>query len=322
MTGLLHRGFMNRGVMNCGVMHRGVADPRNLAVSASAVTPGKPVKRGSLNSGESGYALLILIFFVALMLVAASTVGLKVVTQGQREKEMELEWRGKQYVRGVKLYSRKNGRFPKSIEDLVKPGVGVRFMRKEYKDPVNTADGSWRLIYVGPAGQLMGSVKAGGHVGLFPGIAGAGVKPVVAGATPAGSISGLTEGSASDPGFSARRSEKFEIMSSTPKPSEDDPFGAKSIASGVGSDGKIIGGNIIGVASKIDKRSIRVYEGGETYREWEFIYDPSKDRGIIGQPGMHLGNPAGGLGNNPNQNRNQNPNSDFPFRRGRRPPRR
>src|SRR5260370_10922475 len=69
-------------------------------------------------------------------------------------------WRGKQYVRGIKLFYRKNGRFPTSVDDLVKPKVGsLRFMRQAYKDPMNKEDGTWRLIYVGAAGQLIGSLK-------------------------------------------------------------------------------------------------------------------------------------------------------------------
>jgi len=263
---------------------------------------------------QSGYALLMLVFVAALMLVAASTIGLKVATQGQRQREMELEWRGKQYARGVKLFSRKNGRFPKSIEELVKPGVGVRFMRKAYKDPMNTGDGTWRLIYVGPAGQLIGSSKAGSRVGLLPGVAGAGVRPAMAGATPAGAMPGSSDSSFSEP-TKGERPLKSGVAPAA-KAASDDPFGAQSISTGLGSDGRIIGGNIIGVGSKVDKNSLRVYEGASTYREWEFLYDPSKDRTIVGQPGTQVGAPAGASG----IDRNANPND--PFRRGRRPPRR
>lgn len=294
-----------------------------------SLRPAGPVEVRKARGRESGYALLMVIFFAAVMLVAASTIGLRVSTQGQREREMELEWRGKQYIRGVKMYYRKNGRFPRSMDDLTKPGVGIRFMRKAYKDPFSTDEGSgWRLIYVGPAGQLIGSVKAGSRVGLF-GVAGAGVRPVMAGATPAGAMSsGMgTSGSSTDSTDtgSAFGSSSFGngqrggrgaigATGSFSKSSSDDPFGSQSLSTGVGSDGTIVGGNIIGVASKIDKSSIRVYDGGTTYREWEFIYDPSKDRTTVGQPGTQIGTPIGAPGTNPKVD----PNS--PFRRGRRPP--
>ena len=106
-------------------------------------------------SCQDGYALMMVIFFTALMLIGAMAVAPRILQEGKREKEKEMIWRGRQYVRGVKLYYRKMGRFPTSVDDLTKPKTGsLRFMRQAYKDPMNAEDGSWRLIYVGPAGQL------------------------------------------------------------------------------------------------------------------------------------------------------------------------
>ena len=104
--------------------------------------------------------MLILVFLTTLVLVASLSIGLRVLTQGRREKEQDMIWRGKQYTRGIKLYYQKFGRFPTSMDQLVKPSMGnIRFMRQAYKDPMNKEDGSWRLIYVGPAGNLIGSLK-------------------------------------------------------------------------------------------------------------------------------------------------------------------
>src|ERR1700686_2554945 len=109
---------------------------------------------------QSGFALLMVLFLTTVVLLGAMAAAPYVRTEAQREKEQEMIWRGKQYVRGVKLYYRKMGRFPTSIDDLTKPKLGsLRFMRQAYKDPMNGEDGSWRLIYVGPAGQLIGSLK-------------------------------------------------------------------------------------------------------------------------------------------------------------------
>src|SRR5690348_14432811 len=112
---------------------------------------------------EKGYALLLVIFMATMLLMLATMAAPNIKTEGQREKEKEMIWRGQQYARGIKLYYRKLGRFPTSIDDLTKPKVGsLRFMRQAYKDPMNAQDGSWRLIYVGPAGQLIGSLKPPG----------------------------------------------------------------------------------------------------------------------------------------------------------------
>jgi hypothetical protein len=60
-----------------------------------------------------------------------------------------------------------------------------------------------------------------------------------------------------------------------------------------------MGGNIIGVGSKINKSSIIIYEKAKNYRLFEFIWDPSKDTIGAGQPGMQTGT---GLGQVPGQN--------------------
>jgi type II secretory pathway pseudopilin PulG len=53
--------------------------------------------------------------------------------------------------------------------------------------------------------------------------------------------------------------------------------------------GSIAVGSIAGVASKVEKHSIKVYNEREKYNEWEFIYDFSKDRTGAGQMAGQLG---------------------------------
>ena len=111
-------------------------------------------------TGERGYALMMAVFLMTVMLIATITAATSVRTERQREKEEEMIWRGKQYVRAIKLYYRKNGKFPTKLDDLIKPKQGsLRYLRQAYTDPMNKEDGTWRLIYVGPAGQLIGSLK-------------------------------------------------------------------------------------------------------------------------------------------------------------------
>jgi hypothetical protein len=100
----------------------------------------------------------MVVFLAATMIIAASAAVPNLLIQGQREKEEELIWRGEQYVRAIRLYYRKYGRFPQSIEDLHKSRNQLRFLRKPYPELMNRKDGSWRLIYVAPGGQLIGSI--------------------------------------------------------------------------------------------------------------------------------------------------------------------
>ncbi len=268
---------------------------------------------------ERGYALLMVIFMTTMLLILATMVAPNIKTEGQREKEKEMIWRGKQYARGIKLYYRKLGRFPTSVDDLTKPKVGsLRFMRQAYKDPMNAQDGSWRLIYVGPAGQLIGSLKPPGANLQFGQAQGMGT-PVAAMAGPVapnsgfGSVLGQAIGqvgslnpqgqggtqpaSSTGPGVNPLSSSNPSNPTATTGPavSADQSTGASGDAPiPDGDTPTIMGGNIIGVGSKINKKSVMVYDKAKNYRLFEFIWDPSKDTFGMGQPGMQTGTGLGG----------------------------
>ena len=258
-------------------------------------------------SGERGYALLVVLFLVTLLVISTAAVAPNILTAGRREKEKELIWRGKQYTRGVKLYYRKMGRFPTSLDDLTKPKIGsLRFMRQQYKDPMNKEDGAWRFIYVGPAGQLIGSLKPPQQNLLLPGAGNIG--------TPASALNGPS--APAQPGGiggqggllpSANSGTNPPGATGTPVSADQGSAGSSGQAIPSGDTPTIVGGNIIGVGSKIDKSSIIVYERAKNYRLFEFVWDPSKDRIGAGQAGMQtgtgLGQPAGQpIGQQPGQN--------------------
>lgn len=56
-----------------------------------------------------------------------------------------------------------------------------------------------------------------------------------------------------------------------------------------GAPGSQIGGGIAGVASKVEKQSIKVYNDHDRYNEWEFIYDFAQDRTGAGRMAGALG---------------------------------
>jgi len=258
---------------------------------------------------ERGYALLVIIFLVTALLISTMVVVPNILTEGRREKEKEMIWRGNQYARGVKLYFRKFGRFPTSLDDLTKPKLGsLRFMRQVYKDPMNQEDGSWRFIYVGPAGQLIGSLKppqnlrfpqAGGVGTPANAVNGPGGAPAQPGATgqqgPGGTQPGGTTSGTNPP-----------ATTGTPEGTDQSDSGSNPQAIPTGDTPTIIGGNIIGVGSKINRSSIIVYDKAKNYRLFEFIWDPSKDNFGAGQPGMQtgagLGQQIGSPGLQPSQN--------------------
>jgi type II secretory pathway pseudopilin PulG len=255
-------------------------------------------RQTTLKRGEGGYGLLLVIFLITVLLILAVSVAPNILNAGRREREKEMIWRGKQYTRGVKLYFRKMGRFPTSLDDLTKPKIGsLRFMRQAYKDPMNATDGSWRLIYVGPAGQLIGSLKPQQQNVLFP-----------QGVTPANALNGTVN--PAQPGTIGQSVQGGTQLGGSN--SSTNPTGASGTPAGTDqSDSSsnpqpiptedispIIGGNIIGVGSKINQSSIIVYEHAKNYRLFEFIWDPAKDALGIGQPGRQTGT---GLGQGPGQ---------------------
>ncbi len=282
----------------------------------------RPRTAGKRN--EHGYALLVVVFLTTVLLISTVSIAPNVLTEGRREKETEMIWRGKQYTRGVKLYYRKMGRFPTSLDDLTKPKLGsLRFMRQAYKDPMNKEDGSWRFIYVGPAGQLIGSLKPRQNL-QFPQAGGIG--------TPANALNGAANSAQSDAlgkpgGFGqpggigqpnagaqsgqtgtqpAGSTSGSNPPSTTGTPVSADQGDASSNPSPIpsGDTPTIIGGNIIGVGSKVDKSSIIIYDKAKNYRLFEFIWDPSKDTFGVGQPGLQTGT---GLGQPVGQPLGQNP---------------
>jgi len=99
---------------------------------------------------ESGYTLLIALLIVATILLITAAAAPNIYVEGRRDRDEEMIWRGQQYTRAIGLYYRKYGHYPNTIDDLVKSDNQIRFLRQAYKDPMNTDDGSWRLIYVGP----------------------------------------------------------------------------------------------------------------------------------------------------------------------------
>ncbi len=242
---------------------------------------------------QAGYTLLMVVFMVASMMIAAAAVAPNLLTQGRREKEAETVWRGEQYERAIGLYYRKFGKYPTKIEDLTKQTNGLRFLRQAYKDPMNADDGSWRFIYVNPAnGQLIGSLRQTSllQTALSPqGILGL---SSLTGGIPVLQSPGATTNQQTGTGPPGQQTPTTTNTATTGNPLESQPQPLT---------GAVLGGNIIGVGSKIKKPSLRIYQGGDTYQTWEFIWNPMGQSALPGQT------PA-----NPNQNPTAAPNGAPP----------
>ncbi len=216
---------------------------------------------------EAGYTVLMVIFFVATLALVATVATPNLLNQGRREREEEMVWRGKQYVRAIRLYYQSNGRFPPSLEELTEPNAaGVHFLRKVYADPMNPSDGSWREIYVAPSGELTGSVRYKSLQEIAVSNALNGAAPVAPSGAPGNAPAQQQPGEQPDPASPVSTAEPVSAGSFQPD------------------GGTVFGASLIGLGSKTKRPSLRIYEGGETYYEWEFIWNPLA-HGITTLPG-------------------------------------
>jgi type II secretory pathway pseudopilin PulG len=250
---------------------------------------------------EEGYILLTLMLVVALMGIFAMVAASKIDFEIRRDKELEMVHRGVQYTRAIRAYYKKFGRYPTKLEDLDNTN-NLRYLRKHYKDPLNK-NLDFKLLHFGEQG-----------VTLAGGIAGASI----AGATPAGSPTGLNSPSAfggspstssgfgnngvnssgvfaqssglganSSTGTAANSNSQTATGQGTTPASGTDPASASAqVAPGTAqgdtsssSQQLVASGPIVGVASICKNDTIREYNKKKKYNEWQFVYDPAFDRG-------------------------------------------
>ncbi|MGZ4818164.1 MAG: hypothetical protein ACXVZJ_06035 [Terriglobales bacterium] len=86
-------------------------------------------RSGHHRSGQSGYMLIVILFMMALMVIAMVATAPAVKTELQRDREEEMVHRGAQYARAIKKYYKKFGRYPATLEQLEKSN-DMRFLRK------------------------------------------------------------------------------------------------------------------------------------------------------------------------------------------------
>jgi hypothetical protein len=337
-------------------------------ISRERALAGKPGR------SQGGYAYLMALFLVVALIVTSQIAVENILTTGRRQREDEMVWRGQQFVRAIRLYYRKTGHYPSTLDDLKKGLPELHFLRyAAYKDPMKSdEERAWRFIYVNAAGQIVGSVRYASlqqmalldmNGGKIPGASDLSGQPGIpvsaladqsansssqnaanspstsqnagnapgqpnpppdsASSTPSAGSSGSApdnSGNAPPPGLPGANP-----SSATPSPTAapGTPVAVGGINTNLNNqslavlaaqkptgpvDGPVLGGFLTGVGSAVDKPSIRVYNGGKKYNQWEFIWNPVEDQakavqqglssaagGLLGQPGQSTGTGALGL---------------------------
>ena len=273
------------------------------------MNPGRP------KTGEDGYILIAVLFLVAMVLVMLSIAAPKVAADIERDREIELQHRGHQFERAIKLYYKKFGAYPPNMEALEKSNE-IRFLRKRYKDPATGKD-EWHLIHFGEnklptAWGFFGQPLAGTTLaGIGPGGVGAGVGGNTGGsifgnnggnnANGAGNV-GLSNSNAGNAGNAGNGNAAAPTDPNAPAdpnaPGASTNSGGSTFGSGTGTGNNQTfgGGGIIGVESTSPKATILEYKKKKHFNEWEFVYDPQADRITLSGNTGTIGTPVGSGG--------------------------
>lgn len=224
--------------------------------------------RSLSTSKEAGYTLAVVMVFTSVLLVTLSGAVINWQKAMQREREEELIYRGKQFMRAVELWQRKfPGTYPTTVDALLSTN-NTRFLRKKWKDPITNSD-EWRLLKMNPDGSISGLTIIPGSSPL--GASSYGGSSSSDGSSSGGRTTGTTQGTTSSTRGTGR--------------AQPSATGSRAVQSAFN---PVLGG-IVGVASKSEKESLKSYNGRSKYNEWEFVYVP---RGP--QPGAGPNLPPGG----------------------------
>lgn len=285
-----------------------------------------------MDQGEEGFMLVGLIVAIFFILLVLSVAAPKVAKELRREQEVEAVHRGNQYVRAIRLYYRKNGHYPGSMEQLEKTN-NIRFLRQQYVDPL-TGKADWKLIHTGEAKTTVKGFFGQPLTGMAPGLgaaAGLGSAGAIgAGATGPGqtgsgsAFGGSASGGGGLGGSSLGSGGGLGASSGPATLGGSSTSGAAGTGAAGGPGAGTLGGdssgagstNTLGSASGISSQSASSFTGGgapivgvgvpkegdsitilneqTTYNTWEFIYDPRIEQ--LYAKGALFGGGASGLG--------------------------
>lgn len=217
---------------------------------------------------ESGYTLVGLMVVVAIVNVSLAVAVISTRTVGRRAREAELIWRGQQIARAVGCYEQANAGQPLTrLEQLVEADC----LRRVYRDPM-MGDGQWRILHQKDVADGTIAVLLGGEVGNdgaavgLPGSAGvdrgsAGLTGLASGAPQGQTQSTIrtAPGAVRTPGESALR---------------------------LGSAGAGAENTIVGVVSRSEEASLRVYGDKAKYGQWVFLGGQAAASGAAATSGV------------------------------------
>ena len=212
--------------------------------------------RAARGGPASGFTLVGVVVAIAILTILIAAIGPSIATVMQRDKEIELIFRGKQYARAILAFQKRYGRYPNELKELAE--IKPRSIRQLWKEPMcNCADG-WTPIIAGTPDALpMASgppPPGGGMPGSGPGPArtpGPGQ-----GNQPPSTYTGIGGGQTSP-----------FLGGGGPAPTPT----VKPFSTGIFGDKPQTTGPIVGVRIALHKKALRKWRDHEFYDEWRFI---------------------------------------------------
>ena len=205
----------------------------------------------------SGFTLVGVVVAIAILTILIAAIGPSIATVMQRDKEIELIFRGKQYARAILAFQKRYGRYPLELKELAE--IKPRSIRQLWKEPMCNCEEGWTPIIAGtpdalPMGQ--GPPPPGG------GMPGSGFQR-----TPRPGQGGPNQPPSTYTGIGGQPTPSFlgggaPVPTPTVKPFSTGIFGDKT---------KTTTGPIVGVKIALHKKAIRKWRDHEFYDEWRFI---------------------------------------------------
>ena len=112
-----------------------------------------------------GFTLVGVVVAIAVLTILIAAVAPTIATVVQRDKEMELVFRGKQYARSIVAFQKRYGRYPNQLKELY--ALRPRSIRQLWREPLCNCDEGWQVIIAGsPEAQPMGAGPVPGAGGV------------------------------------------------------------------------------------------------------------------------------------------------------------
>lgn len=241
---------------------------------------------------QDGYALLVILVVVSVLVITLAQALPSWKTQIEREHEARMIDHAREYRTAIRRYFHSYGRYPPSIDAMLqKDAKGVRYLRQAWPDNLtsksdasSTADttGGWQILHYGQAvtdeivdqppaaamsqtGSTMASPIAGPNL-TGGSAATAGGMQMAGGMSPGALGAGMGQGIA--PGLAGNSSSSASAgLSSGP---------GSGVTSGPGAG--LGGGPVIGVASLSKQPAEHEFNGFDIPNKWQFVYNYATDR--------------------------------------------